>query len=87
MEVNGIPLCDRITIDYWMFELRGYPPSDYFYECRGALMYDQDHDETPEPDLWRAAGKLAEILTRDGLKVERTHSEKGWVEVQILNVN
>lgn len=78
-------LVEEITINYWEFKLQDYGPEDRFYQCRGAIMYDQDHDETPEPELWRAAHKLAEILTRDGLEVECNHSEKGWVEVVIIN--
>jgi hypothetical protein len=46
-------------------------------------MYDDEHDEIPEPSLWRAAKKLEEILTKDGLNVYMDHSEKGWVEVTI----
>jgi hypothetical protein len=41
----------------------------------------------PEPSLWRAAEKLEEILTKDGLEVYAGHSEKGWVEVTINNNN
>ena len=25
------------------------------YECRGEVMYDDDHDQMPEPELWSAA--------------------------------
>jgi hypothetical protein len=50
-------------------------------------MYDDEHDEMPEPSLWRAAEKLEEILTKDGLEVYAGHSEKGWVEVTINNNN
>jgi hypothetical protein len=49
-------------------------------------MYDDEHDEMPEPSLWRAAQKLVDILVNDGLRVYAGHSEKGWVEVTI-NVN
>ena len=55
-----------------------------FYECRGEVMYDDDHDEQPEPGLWRAAIKLETKLIADGKKAEANHSEKGWVEVSIL---
>ena len=78
-------LVEEIRVNGWEFKLQDYGPEDRFYQCRGAIMYDQDHDETPEPELWRAAHKLAEILTRDGLEVEVEHSEKGWVEVVIIN--
>jgi hypothetical protein len=49
-------------------------------------MYDDEHDEMPEPGLWRAALKLEKELFADGLICEANHSEKGWVEVTI-NVN
>ena len=48
-------------------------------------MYDDDHDQMPEPSLWRAAEKLEDILAKDGLNVCANHSEKGWVEVTINN--
>lgn len=78
-------LVEEIRVNGWEFKLQDYGPEDRFYQCRGAIMYDQDHDETPEPELWRAAHKLAGILTKDGLDVEVEHSEKGWVEVVIIN--
>mgnify|MGYP003151253824 FL=1 len=59
--------------------------NDEFYQCRGEVMYDDDHDETPEPELWDAALKLESKLIADGEKACASHSEKGWVEVQILN--
>ena len=35
---------------------------DYiFYECRGDVMYDDAHDEIPEPSLWRAAMQLQNL--------------------------
>jgi hypothetical protein len=48
-------------------------------------MYDDYHDQIPEPKLWDAAVKLGEILAKDGLDVDVNHSEKGWVEVTINN--
>ena len=59
--------------------------SDQFYQCRGEVMYDDEHDEMPEPALWRAAMKLEQKLIDSGDKAEAGHSEKGWVEVTILN--
>ena len=53
------------------------------YECRGEVMYDDEHDEMPEPKLWKAALKLEEELLSEGYKAEANHSEKGWVEVTI----
>ena len=58
--------------------------NDEFYQCRGEVMYDDDHDETPEPGLWDAALKLERKLTADGENACASHSEKGWVEVQLL---
>lgn len=60
--------------------------NDEFYQCRGEVMYDDDHDEMPEPELWDAAERLGETLERlYDLRTCVSHSEKGWVEVQILN--
>jgi len=78
-------LCENITVNGWDFELVENDVDDVFYQCRGDIMYDHEHDETPDPDLWRAAGRLVEILTKDGLGVYRNHSEKGWVEVEIVS--
>lgn len=57
---------------------------DQFYQCRGEVMYDDEHDETPEPGLWRAAIELEKELLSEGFDSEACHSEKGWVEVNIL---
>ena len=79
-------LNDYIAVNGWDFELVVQDGGDdVFYQCRGEVMYDDEHDEMPEPSLWRAAEKLEEILTKDGLKVYAGHSEKGWVEVTINN--
>ena len=60
--------------------------NDEFYQCRGEVMYDDDHDETPEPGLWDAAKILSKTLeSYNGIRTCVNHSEKGWVEVQILN--
>jgi hypothetical protein len=76
-------LTENITVNGWDFELVRNDVDDVFYQCRGEVMYDDEHDEMPEPSLWRAAEKLEEILTKDGLNVYADHSEKGWVEVTI----
>ena len=68
------------TIDGYTFN---YDSEDKFYECRGDLCYDDEHDEMPEPGLWRAAHKLANKLKDQGIDAEVEHSEKGWVEVII----
>ena len=79
-------LNDYIAVSGWNFEkVVQDDENDVFYQCRGEVMYDDEHDEMPEPSLWRAAEKLEEILTKDGLKVYAGHSEKGWVEVTINN--
>ena len=79
-------LCENITVNGWDFELVENDVNDIFYQCRGEVMYDDEHDEMPEPSLWRAALKLEKELFADGLICEANHSEKGWVEVTI-NVN
>ena len=70
-----------ITINEFCFEL---DEENSFYQCRGEVMYDDEHDEMPEPELWSAAKELATILKSEGYNnVEVDHSEKGWVEVTI----
>ena len=78
-------LTETITVNGRDFELVENDVDDVFYQWRGEVMYDDEHDEMPEPRLWRAAERLEEILTKDGLKVYAGHSEKGWVEVTINN--
>jgi hypothetical protein len=68
------------TINGWGFK---YDEENKMYECRGSVMYDDDHDETPEPSLWRAAEKLEAELLSGGHSAEANYSEKGWVEVTI----
>ena len=72
------------TINGWRFEFVSQDNGDdQFFQCRGAIMYDDDHDQTPEPKLWIAAVKLEEELLSEGFLAEANHSEKGWVEVTI----
>lgn len=71
-----------IRVKGWDFK---YDESNEMYECRGSVMYDDEHDEMPEPSLWSACLRLAEMLKADGYEAEPEHSEKGWVEVQIIN--
>ena len=79
-------LNDYIAVNGWGFELVVQNDGeDVFYQCRGEVMYDDYHDQIPEPKLWDAAVKLGEILAKDGLDVDVNHSEKGWVEVTINN--
>ena len=77
---------DNIRVNGWYFEFVSQDNgNDNFYQCRGAIMYDDYHDETPEPSLWDAALKLEKQLTDEGLLADANHSEKGWVEVTINN--
>tara|TARA_R110000822_G_scaffold241692_1_gene370922 strand:- start:43 stop:267 length:225 start_codon:yes stop_codon:yes gene_type:complete len=68
------------TINGWYFK---YDKENTMYECRGEVMYDDEHDEMPEPSLWKAALKLEKELLSEGIVCEANHSEKGWVEVTI----
>tara|TARA_R110001606_G_C15251000_1_gene637376 strand:+ start:78 stop:308 length:231 start_codon:yes stop_codon:yes gene_type:complete len=72
---------DYITVNGWRFE---YNTEHNMYECRGGVMYDDEHDQMPEPSLMEAAYALARELQSEGHNAQATHSEKGWVEVQIL---
>ena len=86
MQINKMnQLRENITVNGWDFELVENDLDDVFYQCKGELMYDDEHNEVPEPSLWRAAEELEAILTEDGLKVYVGHSEKGWVEVTLTN--
>jgi hypothetical protein len=55
-----------------------------FYECRGEMCWDDEHDEIPEESLWQAGLKLEAELKSEGFNADLGHSEKGWVEVNIL---
>lgn len=70
------------TIDGYTFE---YDKENKMYECRGEVCYDYEHDEIPEEGLWNAACKLEERLKNQGVDAQVEHSEKGWVEVCIVN--
>jgi hypothetical protein len=76
---------DYIRVNGWDFEYVSQDDgNDQFYQCRGEVMYDDEHDQIPEPALWNAALKLEEQLTEEGYKCDANHSEKGWVEVSIF---
>tara|TARA_R110000868_G_C10786903_1_gene755968 strand:- start:277 stop:519 length:243 start_codon:yes stop_codon:yes gene_type:complete len=62
-----------------------YDECNEMFECRGRIMYDDEHDEMPEPKLMDAAYVLKQMLENEGLKSTVDHSEKGWVEVSISN--
>lgn len=68
-------------VNGWEFT---WDESNEMYECRGSIYYDDEHDEIPEPELWEAALELEQQLKDEGYVAEAEHSEKGWVEVQIL---
>jgi len=71
----------KVTVDGYTFSLH---EDENFYDCRGEIMYDDEHDETPEPGLWDAAYKLCEQLKKNGFpNADYEHSEKGWVEVTL----
>ena len=76
-------LTEKVYVNGWKFELVKQNVDDVFYQCRGEIMYDDEHDQIPEPSLWKAAMKLETILTKDGYNVDADHSEKGWVEVTV----
>jgi hypothetical protein len=67
-------------IDGYTFK---YNSENKFYECRGDVCYDDEHDEVPEKGLWDAAHKLEHKLKNQGIDCDVEHSEKGWVEVCI----
>ena len=77
---------DNIRVNGWDFEYVSQDNGDdQFYQCRGEVMYDDEHDQIPEPALWNAALKLEKELTEEGYRCDANHSEKGWVEVTIYN--
>jgi hypothetical protein len=68
-------------VNGWKFD---WDEDNEMYECRGAIYYDDEHDEIPEPGLWEAALELEQQLKDEGYVAEANHSEKGWVEVNLL---
>ena len=49
---------DNIRVNGWDFEYVSQDDgNDQFYQCRGEVMYDDEHDQIPEPALWNAALK------------------------------
>ncbi len=76
---------DNIRVNGWDFEYVSQDDgNDQFYQCRGEVMYDDEHDQIPEPALWNAALKLEKELTEEGYRCDANHSEKGWVQVSIF---
>jgi hypothetical protein len=71
------------SVRYGGFDFE-YDEDNEFYQCRGEVMYDDEHDEMPEPELWEAGLKLERYLNDNGYpNADLCHSEKGWVEVNI----
>jgi hypothetical protein len=62
-----------------------YDKGNHCYEARGAIVYDDEHDEIPERSLWEAALILEGELREEGHNAEADYSEKGWVEVNITD--
>ena len=82
---NPCDLAENITIKGYTFDLVSQDSgNDEFYQCRGDVHYDDDHDEQPEPGLWRAAMQLESDLISEGYKADAGYSEKGWCEVTLL---
>jgi hypothetical protein len=76
---------ENVRVNGWDFEYVSQDDgNDQFYQCRGEVMYDDEHDQIPEPALWDAALKLEKELTEEGYRCDANHSEKGWVEVSIF---
>tara|TARA_R110001632_G_scaffold23845_3_gene67248 strand:+ start:3784 stop:4077 length:294 start_codon:yes stop_codon:yes gene_type:complete len=74
----------NVRVNGWDFEFVSQDEGqDEFYQCRGEVMYDDEHDQIPEPSLWQAALKLESMLIDKGVKANADHSEKGWVEVTL----
>tara|TARA_R110002153_G_scaffold6860_1_gene31090 strand:- start:622 stop:867 length:246 start_codon:yes stop_codon:yes gene_type:complete len=72
-----------VKVNGWNFNLVGDDGAELYYQCRGAIMHDDEHDEVPEQDLMNAAFELQGMLECQGIKAEADHSEKGWVEVTV----
>ena len=73
---------NKVRVNGYTFE---YDAENKMYECRGEIMYDDDHDEMAEPLLLEAAIKLVGLFAEEGYTAEAQHSEKGWVEVVITS--
>lgn len=71
----------KINVNGYVFEL---DEDESMYECRGNVCYDDEHDEVPDPILWKATNKLVDILAEKGIRAIAEYSEKGWQEVQLI---
>jgi len=68
------------------FHLDGNGPRyEGYFQCRGRIMFDDEHDEMPDPIVESAAELLADQLESIGIECQVEYSEKGWTEVHITN--
>jgi hypothetical protein len=58
-----------------------YDEDNSTYECRGEVCYDDEHDEVPDPALWKASKLLVKNLKSESIIASAQYSEKGWQEV------
>ena len=65
------------VVQGYEFEFVDQGSDDRFYQCRGDIYYDDEHDQIPEPGLWKAALELEQQLKDDGYIADANHSEKG----------
>ena len=61
------------TLDGYTFEL----VDNEFYQCRGDVCYDDEHDEVPEEGLWEAALKLEQKLKNQGIEAASHNPSSG----------
>ena len=69
-------------VNGWQFE---FSEEHNWFECKGPVNYNDEHDEIADSNLWKAACELTSKLKRAGLKATPSYSEKGWVEILIKN--
>lgn len=82
--INTSNLRDNVRINGHDLKLVDADGVDVRYECKGEMMYDDEHDEMPEPSLWDAVRQLSERLNKEGYVTDYNHSEKGWCEVVVI---
>ena len=58
------------------FEFIDQGADDRFYQCRGDVYYDDDHDEIPEPGLWEAALELEQQLKEQDKRIRRLSNDQ-----------
>jgi len=77
--MNTELLEDR-EIKGWHFE---WNKEDSYYQCRGSVCYDEDHDEIPEQSLIAAAMQLELNLVLAGYDTDLQYGEKGYIYINI----